>query len=60
MGTQEALSQRHYRLNFAVCLIDAGGFNLGVTFISISTIVPLFVHQLTDSNVLVGLGHWFS
>ncbi|HIE26919.1 TPA: MFS transporter [Candidatus Poribacteria bacterium] len=47
--------RRHARINFLLCFIDAVGFPAGLSFISTLTILPLFVRQLTDSNMLVGL-----
>jgi MFS family permease len=47
--------RRTYRINFLLCFIDAVGFPTGMSFISNLTILPLFVRQLTDSNILVGL-----
>lgn len=46
---------QHIRFNFGACLVDSIGFNVGITFITIATVLPLFVRQLTDSNLLVGL-----
>ncbi len=43
------------RFNFIVNLMDGGFFGLGVGFGSFITILPLFVSQLTDSAVLIGL-----
>ena len=51
----EQYVHRHYRKNFLLCFIDAVGFPAGLSFISTLTILPLFVRQLTDSNMLVGL-----
>jgi len=47
--------RQHLRFNFGVCFVDVVGFNVGITFIAILTILPLFVRQLTDSNLLIGL-----
>ena len=47
--------RQHNRVNFFLCFIDAVGFPAGLSFISTLTILPLFVRQLTDSNILVGL-----
>jgi predicted MFS family arabinose efflux permease len=56
---------RHYRRN--AFLLTAGNiwFGVGLAFVSLSTVLPSFVRQLTDSTVLVGLattvmrGGWF-
>ncbi|MBI4532032.1 MAG: MFS transporter [Candidatus Latescibacteria bacterium] len=50
-----SLDDRYNRRNFGALLIDFIGYFTGQTFISPSTILPLFVHQLTTSNVLIGL-----
>ena len=46
---------KNYRWNFTVNVIDYGLFNLGMGFVSITTILPFFVRQLTSSNLIVGL-----
>jgi MFS family permease len=57
--------ERNYRWNFAVNLIDGTTFWFGTSFISSTTIVPLFVSKLTDSSFAIGLvaviaqGSWF-
>lgn len=53
--SMEQYVHRHYRKNFLLCFIDAVGFPAGLSFISTLTILPLFVRQLTDSNMFVGL-----
>ncbi|HLF27536.1 MAG TPA: MFS transporter [Anaerolineae bacterium] len=47
--------ERHYRWNFAVNLMDVASFFFGLSFISASTIVPLFISKLSDSPLLIGL-----
>jgi MFS family permease len=47
--------ERHYRWNFAVNLMDVAAFFFGLSFISSSTIVPLFISKLTASPLAVGL-----
>ena len=51
----EAFVRRHLRFNFVVGLLDGGAFGLGLGFGSFTAIVPLFVHHLTDSALLIGL-----
>lgn len=57
--------ERNYRWNFAVNLLDGASFWFGLSFISATTIVPLFVSKLTDSTLAIGLvaviaqGSWF-
>jgi MFS family permease len=43
------------RHNFIVNVLDGGFFGLGLGFASFVTIIPLFVSQMTDSAVLIGL-----
>ncbi len=43
------------RFNFVVGLLDGAFFGLGMGFGSFSAIVPLFVHHLTESALLIGL-----
>ncbi len=60
-----AEAQRNYRWNFTVNLLDGAAFWFGISFVSSSTIAPLFVSKLTDSTVPLGLlamvaqGAWF-
>ncbi|MEJ2748586.1 MAG: MFS transporter, partial [Anaerolineae bacterium] len=56
---------QNYRWNFAVNLLDGVSFWFGLSFISSTTIVPLFISKLTDSTLAIGLvaviaqGAWF-
>jgi MFS family permease len=56
---------RNYRWNFKVSLLDNTAFWFGISFISASTIVPLFISKLTSSPLPIGLaaviaqGGWF-
>ena len=51
----EAYVRRNLRFNFIVGLLDGGTFGLGMGFGSFAAIIPLFVHHLTDSALLIGL-----
>ena len=51
----EVYVQKHLRFNFTIGLLDGGFFGLGMGFASFSAIIPLFVHHLTDSALLIGL-----
>ena len=51
----EAYIQKHLRFNFTIGMLDGGFFGLGMGFASFSAIIPLFVHHLTDSALLIGL-----
>jgi MFS family permease len=47
--------RKQLRYNVSVNLIDAAFFGIGWGFGSFGTIIPLFVSQLTDSAILIGL-----
>lgn len=47
--------KRNYPWNFAVNLIEATAFLFGISFLSSSTILPLFVSKLTDNPFPIGL-----
>jgi MFS family permease len=47
--------RRHLRFNLTVNLLDGGFFGFAFGFASIFTIIPLFVSQMTDSALLIGL-----
>jgi MFS family permease len=47
--------QKHVRHNSAVNILDGAFFGLGMGFASTVTVVPLFINELTDSTVLIGL-----
>jgi MFS family permease len=57
--------ERNYRWNFTVNLLDGTAFWFGLSFLSATTIVPLFVSKLTESPFVIGLvaviaqGSWF-
>lgn len=61
----EAEMRRNYRWNFTVNLLEGASFWIGLSFVSATTIVPLFISKLTDSPFPVGLaaviaqGGWF-
>jgi len=64
LGTIDAMSlphsneqfiQRNLRYNFTVNILDGGFFGLALGFASFITIIPLFVSQMTDSALLIGL-----
>lgn len=55
MSTLEQSIRKHLRHNVVVNLVDGGFFGLGWGFGSIGTVIPLFVSQLTDSALLIGL-----
>ena len=55
----------HYRWNFSVNLIDGAAFWFGLSFISATTILPLFVSKLTTAPFWFALlavlsqGSWY-
>ena len=51
----QAFVQKHLRFNFVINMLDGGFFGLGVGFASFVAVIPLFVHHLTDSAILIGL-----
>lgn len=61
----EAEVERNYRWNFSVNLLDGASFWFGLSFFSSATVIPLFIIQLTDSALVIGIvamiaqGSWF-
>ena len=61
----EAEVQQNYRWNLTANLLDGAAFWFGLSLISSSTIVPLFISKLTPSQIPIGLaaviaqGGWF-
>jgi MFS family permease len=51
----EAYVEKNLPWNFAVNLIDITFITLGLSLISRETILPLFVSELTDSKIAIGL-----
>jgi len=47
--------ERHYKWNYTVNLLDGASFWFGASFISSSTILPLFVSKLTSNPLPLGL-----
>jgi MFS family permease len=47
--------QRNYRWNLTANLLDGAAFWFGLSFLSSSTIVPLFISKLTSSQIPIGL-----
>jgi MFS family permease len=50
-----AETKRNYPWNFGVNLLEATAFLFGLSFLSSSTILPLFVSKLTDKPFPIGL-----
>lgn len=55
MNAVSAYIHKHLRFNVFVGLADAALFGVGWGFSSFGTIIPLFVSQMTDSAILIGL-----
>jgi MFS family permease len=53
--SNEQFIQRNLRYNFIVNLFDGGFFGFALGFASFITIIPLFVSQMTESALLIGL-----
>ncbi|MBN1667236.1 MAG: MFS transporter [Anaerolineales bacterium] len=53
MHTQQ--KDRDFLINLTANLVDAVFFGMAIGFASFVTIIPLFVSQLTDSAILIGL-----
>jgi MFS family permease len=51
----EAEIERHYSWNFTVNVLEGAAYWIGMSFMSSTTIAPLFVSKLTSSPVLIGL-----
>jgi len=45
----------HYTWNAWAIGLDSGLFNVGITFISSTTVIPAFVNRITHSELIVGL-----
>lgn len=55
MSTLEQSIRKHLKYNITVNIFDGAFFGLGWGFSSFSTIIPLFVSQMTSSAILIGL-----
>lgn len=44
-----------YWYNFIILCLDNGGFNFSVNMLSHLTIVPYYLSELTNSNLIIGL-----
>jgi len=54
-NTQENNMDKNYRWNFTVNFLDGATFWFGYSFLSITTIIPLFISKLTTSLIPIGL-----
>jgi MFS family permease len=55
MSPQEQYVQKHLRHNLIVGLLDGAFFGFALGFGSFGMVIPLFVAQMTSSNLLIGL-----
>ncbi len=53
--SNEPFIRAHLRFNFTVNLLDGGFFGFALGFASFITVIPLFVSQMTESALLIGL-----
>lgn len=53
--THEAELTKNLKHNFTVNILDGTFFGLGIGFASFATVIPLFVSNLTESALLIGL-----
>ncbi len=51
----EQYLQQHYRWNFVVNALDGAFFTLGLSFVSTTVVLPLFVHHLVSAPLAVAL-----
>ncbi|RPJ44277.1 MAG: MFS transporter [Chloroflexi bacterium] len=47
--------RKNLRWNYIANVLDGGFFGLGIGFASFTTVIPLFVANMTDSAILIGL-----
>ena len=59
LSSMEKYIRAHLRYNVTMNLLDGAFFGLALGFGSFATIIPLFVTQLTDSAILIGLAPAF-
>ncbi len=52
---QTVVPSRAYRWNYTVMGLDLSLFVLGLSFVSVYGVMPLYVHHLTASNLALGL-----
>ncbi|MGQ9596539.1 MAG: hypothetical protein ACUVUS_03980 [Thermoproteota archaeon] len=48
-------TDKRYRRNFLVLLIDWMSYGTAMNFVSLTTVLPAFVMSLTDSKIALGL-----
>jgi MFS family permease len=55
MTVMQGFIKKNMRFNVFIGMVDAAFFGFGWGFSSFGTIIPLFVSQMTDSAILIGL-----
>lgn len=55
MNSKPRILPPNYRWNFRAFLVDYASFAIAMAFISISSVLPAFVGELTDSKPVIGL-----
>ncbi|NLF00003.1 MAG: MFS transporter [Anaerolineales bacterium] len=55
MSRQPVALPPHFRWNFTSLVVDYVSFWTAITFVSIPSVMPAFVRELTDSPIMVGL-----
>ncbi len=55
LSTLQIEIRKNLKHNLIVNLLDGGFFGFGIGFASFITIIPLFVSQMTESAILIGL-----
>jgi len=55
LSSNDQFIQSNLRFNFIANVLDGGFFGLALGFASFITIIPLFVSQMTESALLIGL-----
>lgn len=48
-------SGQSYWYNFIILVLDSGGFNFAVNMLSHLTIIPYYISELSDSNIVIGM-----
>lgn len=55
MASMQEYVHKQFRYNFGIGMLDAAFFGFAWGFSSFGTIIPLFISQMTDSAILIGL-----
>lgn len=55
VSPEELERDRNVRFNFVVNMLDGGFFGMAFGFASLTAVLPLFISQMTDSAIWIGL-----